>query len=108
MTLRRIGALDTQGAARRFLVVLVPRAERGVGLMLSIRSKIAACTAVVFFAVTGAALAVPSTTTGIDYVADLVDPVKGELTLAIVAGLGLMVVLIAVKAGTRLVKSFGR
>ena len=52
--------------------------------------------------------AVASPTTGIDYVTDLITPVKSELTLAIVAGLGLMVVLIAVCAGTRLVKSFGK
>lgn len=76
--------------------------------MNAIRSKIAACTAVLFVAVCGVASAAASPTTGIDYVGDLVSPVKSELTLAIVAGLGLMVVLIAVKAGTRLVKSFGR
>ena len=52
--------------------------------------------------------AAASPNTGIDYVADLVTPVKTELTLAIVAGLGLMAILMAVRAGTRLVKSFGR
>jgi hypothetical protein len=57
---------------------------------------------------TGIANAAPSATTGIDYLADLVTPVKSELTLAIVAGLALMVVLIAVRAGTKLVKSFGK
>lgn len=63
---------------------------------------------VFYAAVAGSAHAAASPTTGIDYVSDLVTPVKAELTLAIVAGLGLMVVLIAVRAGTRLVKSFGK
>lgn len=56
----------------------------------------------------GKAHAAASPTTGVDYVADLVTPVKSELTLAIVAGLGLMVVLVALRSGLRLIKSFGR
>jgi hypothetical protein len=68
----------------------------------------AGCTALAVMGMTQIASAAASPTTGIDYVADLVTPVKSELTLAIVAGLGLMVVLIAVRAGTKLVKSFGR
>jgi cell division protein FtsX len=54
------------------------------------------------------ASAAPSATTGVDYSADLVNPVKSELTLAIVAGLVLLAVIMAVKAGVRLVRSFGR
>jgi hypothetical protein len=76
--------------------------------MQSIRTKIAAATAFLFLATVGVASAAASPTTGIDYVADLVTPIKSELTLAIVAGLGLMVVILAVRAGTKLIKSFGR
>lgn len=54
------------------------------------------------------AQAAPSPTTGIDYVTDLVTPIKAELTLAIVAGLGLVVVLMAVRAGFKLIRSFGK
>lgn len=81
----------------------------------NVRAGMARKYAVAGAAVTGASLVVApsafgaaSTTTGIDYTADLISPIKSELTLAIVAGLALMVVLMAVRAGTRLVKSFGR
>jgi hypothetical protein len=57
-------------------------------------------------AVAGAAQADASPTTGIDWVADLVTPVKSELTLVIAAGLGVLVVIVAVKAGIRLVRGF--
>jgi hypothetical protein len=57
---------------------------------------------------TAPANAAASPTTGIDYVSDLVTPIKSELTLAIVAGLGLLVVLMAVKAGVKLIRSFGK
>jgi hypothetical protein len=57
---------------------------------------------------TGYANAAASPTTGIDYVTDLVTPVKSELTLAIVAGLGLAAVIMAVKVGFRFIKSFGK
>lgn len=71
-------------------------------------AQLVAFTVGIFAFTVAQASAAASATTGIDYVADLVTPVKSELTLAIVAGLGLMVVLIAVRAGTKLVKSFGR
>jgi hypothetical protein len=62
-----------------------------------------------FYAImAGAANAAASPTTGIDYVSDLVTPIKSELTLAIVAGLGLLVVLMAVRSGVKLVRSFGK
>jgi hypothetical protein len=67
---------------------------------------IAAFASLNFLAVSAGAAASP--TTGIDYVADLVTPIKGELTLAIVAGLGLLVVLMAVRAGVKLIKGFGK
>lgn len=54
------------------------------------------------------AFAAASPTTGVDYVADLVTPVKSELTLAIVAGLALLVVIIALRVGIKMVRSFGR
>lgn len=72
------------------------------------QAQLAAFTCAIFAFTVAQASAAASSTTGIDYVSDLVTPVKSELTLAIVAGLGLMVVLIAVRAGTKLVKSFGR
>lgn len=74
----------------------------------SARTRVALLTVALFALAVQGAHAAASPTTGIDYVADLITPVKAELTLAIVAGLGLMVVLIAVRAGTRLVKSFGK
>jgi hypothetical protein len=67
-----------------------------------------ACTAFLALTVVPSAFAAASTTTGVDYVQDLVTPVKSELTLAIVAGLGLLVVLMALKAGVKLIRSFGR
>jgi len=69
---------------------------------------VAALTASFVVLSTGIASAAASPTTGIDYVADLVGPVKSELTLAIVAGLTLLVVIMAVKIGVRFVRSFGR
>jgi hypothetical protein len=54
------------------------------------------------------AFAAASPTTGVDYVTDLVTPVKSELTLAIVAGLALLVVIIALRVGIRMVRSFGK
>lgn len=66
------------------------------------------CTAFLTAFVASAANAAASPTTGIDYVSDLVTPIKSELTLAIVAGLGLLVVLMAVRAGVKLVRSFGK
>lgn len=71
-------------------------------------AKIGAATAALFATVVINANAAASPTTGVDYVADLVTPIKSELTLAIVAGLGLMVVIVAIKVGTRLVRSFAR
>jgi hypothetical protein len=72
------------------------------------RSVIAGLTAMFTLAIVGVANAAPSATTGIDYTADLVSPVKSELTLAIVAGLALVVLLMAVRAGLRFIKSFGK
>jgi len=54
------------------------------------------------------AFAAASPTTGVDYVADLVTPVKSELTLAIVAGLALLVVIIALRVGIRMVRGFAK
>lgn len=79
--------------------------------MQTISTKIGAAVTglvVTMLIVAGTAQAAASPTTGVDYSADLIGPVKSELTLAIVAGLALLVVLMAVKAGIRLVRSFGR
>lgn len=79
--------------------------------MQNISTKIGATVTgllVAMLVVAGSAHAAASPTTGVDYASDLISPVKAELTLAIVAGLALLVVLMAVKAGIKLVRSFGR
>jgi hypothetical protein len=63
---------------------------------------------VVHMVVANAANAAASPTTGVDYVADLVTPIKSELTLAIVAGLGLLAILMALRGGVKLIRSFGK
>jgi hypothetical protein len=87
-------------------VVLMMR--KLIALFQSRVAQVVALSTVAFTAVAVPASAAASATTGVDYVSDLVGPVKSELTLAIVAGLGILVVLMAVKAGVRLVRSFGR
>lgn len=71
-------------------------------------AKIVAGTVAAFAIVAVPASAAASSTTGIDYVSDLITPVKSELQLAIVAGLALLVILMAVRAGIRLVRGFAR
>jgi hypothetical protein len=77
-------------------------------LRLSIVGAVTASFLALYAWAATSAHAAASPTTGVDYVADLVTPVKAELTLAIVAGLALLVVLMAVKAGIKLVRGFGR
>jgi hypothetical protein len=81
-----------------------------VGSFLQRRPRLAAIGTGIGVALTTTvnSYAAASPTTGIDYVAGLVTPVKDELTLAIGAGLAILVVIMAVKAGVRLIRSFGR
>lgn len=72
------------------------------------QAKVIAATVFALVVAVPSANAAASPTTGVDYVADLVTPIKSELTLAIVAGLALMVVIVAVRVGTRLLRSFAR
>lgn len=74
----------------------------------SVRFRVGLLTAALFVLAAQYAHAAASPTTGVDYVADLVTPIKAELTLAIVAGLALLVVIIAVRVGIRMVRSFGK
>lgn len=77
-------------------------------LIKSNKFSLTAYTVALMGLMTQLASAQASPTTGVDYVADLVNPVKSELTLAIVAGLTLLVVIIAVKVGVRFVRGFAR
>lgn len=72
------------------------------------KAQLTAATIGAFALIVSPSFAAESPTTGVDYVANLVTPIKDELKLAIVAGLALMVVIIAVRVGTRMIRSFGR
>jgi len=72
------------------------------------KGLLASLTSVMFGVAAAVSNAAASPTTGVDYVTDLVTPVKSELTLAIVAGLGLLVVILAIRVGIRFVRGFAR
>jgi hypothetical protein len=82
--------------------------ERVTRAYLALMALATAAMCAVYGAMAQSSHAAASPTTGIDYVTDLVSPVKSELTLAIVAGLTLLVVLIAVRVGVRFIKGFAK